>query len=141
MAGAILSGPMFEPPRTMYWECSSGKMGAHYNIYHTVEEDGLPALRCMFPDAKANAVQFVLFSTSGVHGSYSTIEEAERKLSQPTEEREGKPSVTFLIVQPRICCLRYGNVYPRNADDIELLKSLRESSWQAISGIGKDENR
>lgn len=39
------------------------------------------ALRGMFPDAKADDMNFVLFSTSGVHGTYNTIEEAEKHLA------------------------------------------------------------
>lgn len=61
--------------------------------------DAMAALREMFPEGKADDLNFVLFSTSGVHGSYCSIEAAEA---------EPDLGVTFLIVQPRIVGLRYG---------------------------------
>ena len=45
--------------------------------------------------------------------------------------------VTFVIVQPRIVTLRYGNCEPITPDDFAFLKKLRESSWAAVREIGK----
>ncbi len=52
----------------------------HYSIQGDLT---LADLKGMFPDAKANEMNFVLFSTSGVHGSYATIEQVE--MIQTTE--------------------------------------------------------
>lgn len=89
--------------------------------------DAMAALRQMFPEGKADDLNFVLFSTSGVHGSYCTIEDAEA---------EPDLGVTFLIVQPRIVGLRYGNCEPRTPEDFAFLKALRASSREAIATIG-----
>lgn len=86
----------------------------------------MDAIKAMFPDAKADELNFVLFSTSGIHGLYATIEECQA---------EGY-SVTFLIVHPRLVCLRYGNVLPRNDEEWEFLKALRKSSHEVMSKIG-----
>ena len=51
-------------------------------------------------------------------------------------EREGPRDVTFLVIQPRIVCMRYGCAEPRTADDIAFLKKLRASSLQALATIG-----
>lgn len=78
---------------------------------------------------------------------YTTIEEVESDLDKPyppdddfdhSDEPEFKHSdqVTFLIVQPRIVCLRYGNVLPKTKDDIDFLKKLRASSHEAVAKIG-----
>lgn len=140
-----VGGPMFEPSKTKFWEasqcfrCRNRKDGAHYNIFSSSEADALDALRVMFPDGEANEMNFVLFSTSGVHGTYSTIEDAERAIAgEPDEDGEidSAPSVTFLIVHPRIVCLRYGNCAPRTAEDIAFLKQLRASSIRAVAEIG-----
>jgi len=88
--------------------------------------DGMAALRELFPDGKANDLNFCLFSTSGVHGSYCLIEAAEA---------EGC-DVTFLVVQPRIVGMRYGICRPSTPDDFAFLKALRESSHKAVCSIG-----
>jgi hypothetical protein len=96
--------------------------------------DGMQALRQLFPEGEANDLNFALFSTSGIHGTYCLIEAVEQDMQR--EVREGPRDVTFVVVQPRIVCLRYGNVEPQTADDIEFLKRLRASSLKAVSGIG-----
>jgi hypothetical protein len=106
---------------------------AYYSVLQLVG-DGMAALRELFPDGEANDLNAVLFSTSGVHGTYCTIEEVEEDM--PRVEREGPRDVTFIVVQPRIVCLRYGNVEPHTADDIAWLKKLRDSSARALSEIG-----
>ena len=133
-----LSGPMFEPADSGPWRSVFKKSGAHYNIYSCEKRlDGMDALREMFPRG-ANKLNVVLFSTSGVHGTYCTIEKAEQEwLSGVTEDGYiALPTVTFLIVHPRICCLRYGNCCPNSADDFAFLKRLRAESWAALAKIG-----
>ena len=125
-----LSGPMFEPAIQDVWKSAFNKEGAHYNIFGCNDYMGMEGLRLMFPEGEANALNFVLFSTSGIHGTYVTIEDAE-------EMEEG--SVTFLIIQPRICCLRYGNCEPETKEDFEFLRSLRASSWRVVQEIGREE--
>lgn len=108
---------------------------AHYSVMRQSSGvDGMGALREMFPDAKADELNFALFSTSGVHGTYNTIEAAERHLK--SEDSEGFAEVTFVIVHPRIVAMRYGTCDPKNQDDIDYLKRLRESSHKAAAGIG-----
>jgi hypothetical protein len=104
---------------------------AHYSIMRLDgTETGMNALRGMFPNAKANELNFVLFSTSGVHGTYQTIEESEAFLNG--EDPDGFAEITFLIVHPRLVALRFGTCTPINQADIDFLKRLRESSRGAI---------
>jgi hypothetical protein len=118
------------------WENNDGKDGAHYSIIRAKNGcSTMKALREIFPDAKADEMNFVLFSTSGVHGTYQTIEE-EQEAS--TEERCG---VTFLIVHPRLVALRYGNCYPKTENDFKFLKALRQSSWEVMQNIGKSADK
>lgn len=108
---------------------------AHYSVMRKQPGvDGMDALRGMFPDAKANELNFVLFSTSGVHGTYNTIEEAEQFLKG--DDAEGYSEVTFVIVHPRLVAMRYGVCNPQNQDDIDYLKLLRASSQETVAGIG-----
>ena len=150
----MFSGPMFEPADTEYWsaqrcmECRHKKTGAHYNQFSLKgAELGIAALREMFPNGEANELNFALFSTSGVHGTYTTIEAIEESLREypdglsneddewPENYCGRNPEVTFVIVHPRICCLRYGNAAVTLAD-IPFLKRLRETSALAVAKIG-----
>lgn len=101
--------------------------GSPYYCVMRLTGDGMEALRTMFPDGEANDLNFVLFSTSGVHGSYATLEEVEE---------EPDLGLTFLIVQPRIVGVRYGNCEPKTPEDFAFLRKLRASSWRAVATIG-----
>lgn len=141
MSTMTLSGPMFEPSEHGHWWSIHKKNGAHYNTYTCRDDSGMAALREFFPNGTADAMNFVLFSTSGVHGTYTTIEDAEAAVGRGNKDEDGEewtPSLTFLVVQPRIVCLRYGNCCPQSAEDFEFLKALRASSWQAALLIGSD---
>lgn len=144
---AYLGGPMFEQTEAKLFKasechaCRQRKTGAHYNQYHIT--GGMESLKCIFPDGEADEMNFVLFSTSGVHGTYVTIEAIELSLQKYPDGIEGDDypddyvgsDLTVLIVQPRICCLRYGNVEV-TLDDISYLKKLRQSSYDAVCAIG-----
>ena len=80
----------------------------------------MSTLREIFPEGEADENNFVIFSTSGVHGSYCTIEDCET--------REDVDTVTFLIIKPRIVQTNYGNCRPETPEDFEFLKKLRETS-------------
>ncbi len=154
-----LGGPMFERAQQGVWKSAHQKSGGHYNVFGcTKTEDGMTGLRDMFPAGVANDLNFVLFSTSGVHGMYTTIEEVEAMLdgSWPTKypdeykdyndnREEGEPlyvgpdDVTFLIVHPRLCTVRYGNCRPTDVEDIAYLKRLRQTSWDVMQKIGRPE--
>jgi len=134
--GRGFSGPMFEGAVSGPWTSVHRKDGGHYNTFACLSQDGMAALRDFFPDAKANAMNFVLFSTSGVHGSYCTIEEVEESRADGVAEDDRIEEVTFQIVQPRLCTIRYGNCIPQTPDDFAFLKTLRDSSWTAVAKIG-----
>lgn len=80
---------------------------AHYSIFSLLKGvEGMDAIRKFFPHGVADEMNLILFSTSGVHGSYTTIEDIEEILNGTSEETDTE--LTFLIVQPRIVALRYG---------------------------------
>ena len=106
----------------------------YYSVMKLVgEDDGMSALREAFPKGSANELNVVLFSTSGVHGTYTTIEQAEVCLREGGEDRE---SITFLILHPRRVTVLYGNCTPDSQEDIEFLKGLRASSAKVLAEIG-----
>lgn len=141
----IISGPMAERKETAYYKSASGKDGAHYNIFHMNPETSMDALRETFPDGECDEMNLVLFSTSGVHGTYTTIEEVETSLKKYGEDAEFEdespedyysPNITILIIHPRIVCMRYGNLNGVKLSDIQYLKKLRASSRIAMAKIG-----
>jgi hypothetical protein len=103
----------------------------HYSIDTTMRT--VDDLRAIFPEPVADEMNFVLFSTSGVHGSYCTIEDAE------AEAVPGDRTVTVLVVHPRTVTLRCGNVTMFTVEDAAYLKALRASSWAVVQRIGAPE--
>jgi hypothetical protein len=110
---------------------------AHYSVMRKQRGvGGMTALRGMFPNAEADNMNLVLFSTSGVHGTYNTIEEAEATINGIPHEGGQFAEVTFLIVHPRLVALRYGVCNPKNQKDIDYLKKLRASSHAVLAKVG-----
>jgi len=93
---------------------------------------GMAVLQSIFPDGQANALNMVLFSTSGTHGSYATIEDVEADRANDVNDSQ----VTFLVLCPRVVSLRCGNCIPQTPDDFAFLKSLRTTSQKAFQSIG-----
>jgi len=109
----------------------------HYSIMAAMDGvDDLDALKAMFPDGKANDLNFVLFSTSGVHGTYTTIEEIEADSKKPDDDEDKSTMLTYVIVHPRLVALRYGNCTPTTPEDFAFLKKLRQSSYEVMVTIG-----
>jgi len=121
-------------PRNFWRNTRPGRDDNPYYSVLALDGDGMEALRQLFPDGEANEMNAVLFSTSGVHGTYCLIEAVEEDMQRA--EREGPRDVTFCVIQPRIVCMRYGCAEPRTAHDIAFLKKLRASSARALAGIG-----
>lgn len=141
MAKVGLGGPMLESSQSESWQSIHKKHGAHYNVYGAVDEQNMAmkSLRKMFPHGEANELNLCLFSASGVHGTYTTIEEVEASVLNGNVDEDGYAPqyITFLIVQPRIVCLRYGNCYPKTQEDFAFLYKLRATSWAAFRKIGR----
>lgn len=97
-----------------------------YDVDKLDKETGLEDLRKMFPEAKTDLLNFCMFSTSGTHGSYTTIEEIEEII-----DKDGPQTLTVLVVQPRTVRMLYGDIWVA-ADDIEFLKALRASSKASV---------
>ena len=108
------------------------RLGGHYNHLYIKTEYAMEALQKVFSHGKADEMNFVLFSTSGVHGCYTTIEKVEER---PLEYGN---TVTFVIIHPRLATIKYGNVQIESKKDIRFIKKLRKSSWKAVLTIGRN---
>jgi hypothetical protein len=138
-----------EYPAIRCQNCRFERTGVHYNIW-SISKGGVAGLRNVFPEGKANEMNFVLFSTSGVHGCYTTIEEIEESLIKygptPSFMEDGSEEeipddyvpngLTVTVYHPRIIGVGYG-VINITLEDVPYLKTLRESSWHVVSQIGR----
>lgn len=105
-------------------------MSRHYTSKQVDGDEAWEVLKRIFPEATADTLNFVLFSTSGVHGSYITIEDIE------SDEDFSESDLTYLVIHPRMVSTVYGNLPIRTPEDFEYLKNLRKSSHEAIQKIG-----
>lgn len=104
-----------------------------YSVWKVHPGEGMAVLRTMFPQGVCDEMNLVLFSTSGTHGTGITIEDAELHFAG---KHPGYPQITFLIIHPRLVCMKYGVCEPRNAEDLLFLKSLRCTGRAAMMCIG-----
>jgi hypothetical protein len=108
-----------------------------YDTHWIVAEDGMKVIRTFFPDAESVSTRnFMLFSTSGIHGSYATIEDIEKRVQ--AGDNDILCELTFIIISPRMVRMIYGTCIP-DIDDIPFLKELRQKSWDIMPSIGKGE--
>lgn len=96
----VLGGPMFVAKEDEYGRSIYKKEGLHYNIYGMNTDVAMKMLKEFFPEGKANDLNFVLFSTSGIHGSYCTIEDIEESL---IKHRDKKYFYERIIKLPNGC--------------------------------------
>jgi hypothetical protein len=110
------------------------RTSAYYSVFRQIDEEiGMATLRTLF-QGSVNELNLVLFSTSGVHGTYTTIEQAEDCIKKGGQ---GFLDITFLIIHPRLVTLKYGLCTPKNQNDIDFLKWLRQESKKALMNIGE----
>lgn len=121
--------------------------------YSLSNEQAWESIRGIFKkEEDFNRMNFVMFSTSGVHGTYGTLEDAQRRI-------DGKPcagcsaqsrcftnecqedrnmDITFIIMQPRLVRTLFGNLTVQTQEEVDFLKWCRENSWKAMLTIGID---
>lgn len=91
------------------------------NHYDTIQLDGIESLKEIFSEGTADERNWCFVGTSGVHG-WSTKLDAWPDTT----------TFTVLVVQPRLVVCYYGEVEIETEDELEWLRSLVESSLEAI---------
>ena len=104
-------------------------MSDYYTTNEIETADAMDTLRQWFPEGRANNLNFVIFSTSGVHGTHHTIEDSEASWYAVP--------VTFLLICPRTVKTYWGNCLPQTPDDFDFLKRLRASSREVLAGFNQ----
>ncbi|WP_132074688.1 hypothetical protein [Anaerospora hongkongensis] len=80
-------------------------------------------VKAIFPTGKANAENWLLLSTSGSNGVYTTLDDIEAGEGQ---------GITVLIIQPRLVCIYQGHIKIEK-EDITYLRKLVSSTIRAIA--------
>ena len=105
---------------------------AHYNVYSLgdTEKERWETLRKVFENGP-NEMNLLIGSTSGVHGSYVTLNKLEDPNSEYRQEMEeegytieNEEAFTVLLIQPRLCSLMYGTVGIHSPDDFKWLRTI-----------------
>ena len=103
-----------------------GKM-SHYSITK-LEEMGIKTGRHLIDWCKSKRVpddlNWVLFSTSGVHGTYTSLDDIEFDSEPPTD-------ITCLLIFPRLVRLTYG-IINLDRDDVPELREICKESLVCI---------
>jgi hypothetical protein len=98
-----------------------------YEVKETIRS--IDDLRSIFPDGKADLRNWCFFGTSGVHGSYTTIDDLDDPAEDETADR---PYLTVLVVQPRACVILCGNILA-HPEDRPWLRTLAASTLRAVA--------
>lgn len=144
-----VGGPLFGSP----WDLrlvtpSHGKpAGSHYTC-NGINGDAMDIIRLLEP----NELNWVFLSTSGVHGSYCSLDDIEFRLwdgtdaevredecavDDPEWTRDTTADITVLIVLPRIVATMFGNGVIRTREDVALLRRRVEQTFEGIANLQK----
>lgn len=113
-------------------------MSGHYGASAA---DDMGAVRRALPEGGADELNWLFVGTSGVHGTYLTLDDAEAILragEARAEEDAWPPRVTVLIVYPRRVWCRYGDVAV-TLDDVAWLREQVALTLVAVAesqGVG-----
>ncbi len=114
----------------------------HYEVFDSIKT--IEDIKIIFPKGEADDINLFIASTSGVHGTYRTLDDIQRyhtdpikyRLDEGIESEEYFPELTVLVIHPRLVCLRYGNIEV-NPDDIPYLRKLINSSIKEMADSQK----
>ena len=102
----------------------------HYKVICDIES--MENIENIFPEFKADLLNWCFFSTDGVHGCNTTLDEIEKGFADgPNEEGYQPTELTVLIVQPRLVVIHYG-VIEVSEEDIPKLRKLVNSTIKAV---------
>jgi hypothetical protein len=105
----------------------------HYEVQASIKS--IDDLKTLFPNGKANDLNWVFYSMSGVHGTYTTLDEIDAGEPDDDPEENLAPyqsELTVLVVHPRLVVLKYGNIRVHDKAEADWLRELVASSLAAV---------
>lgn len=114
----------------------------HPFTYEFIELRSMREVKTIFPTGEADERNWLFVATGGYHGTERGLNEAEKVLrgaedSYSETMENGKTFVTVLVVHPRLCVLKYGEIQV-NLEELKLLRQLVKSSLEAIQRSQED---
>jgi len=103
----------------------------HYHVFDGLET--IDDLKKIFPQGKADSLNWVFLSTSGIHGSYVSLDDLEKDPDFKEDiDEEGNANITVLVVHPRMCCIKFGQMRFNLKKDSAYLRGLVKSTVEEI---------
>ena len=110
-------------------------MATHYSVNRLegTEDKKWETLHQIFSNGPDH-LNWIIASTSGVHGTYHNLNELEMDWSFITNNpnRNFERYITILVIHPRMVAMLYGEIYIRNLND---LKWLRKQVTATLNNI------
>jgi hypothetical protein len=105
--------------------------------YDFQELRSMREVKAIFPGGSADDKNWLFVGVGGYHGTKTSLAEAEKVLRGAPDAysdvmNNGKTFVTVLVVHPRLCVLKYGEIQV-NLEEVKLLRSLVQSTVKAIT--------
>lgn len=106
-----------------------------WDSYEVQEIRSMRDVKESFPTGSADKLNWIFCSTAGRHGSYKTLDEIETIIRGKDEGtaafENGKYTVTVMIVHPRLCIVKYGEIQV-GLSDVALLRRLVASTLEEV---------
>lgn len=104
-------------------------------MYNAEEIRTIQEIKELFPNGVSDNRRWLLLSTGGLHGTATTIEDAEYILRGEDPKNQplanNRTLITVLIVEPQACNLRWGEVAV-NMEDLKFLRHLVRHSLETV---------
>ncbi len=80
-------------------------------------------------------MNWCFLSTSGVHGSYTTLDDLEfdEEYQKDCVDSEGNTTITAMVLHPRMCCILCGEMKINIHRDSEYLRKLVKSTVDEVT--------
>lgn len=98
-------------------------MAGHYSVDNLKDFSEIELIFADGPDE----MNWIFLSTSGVHGSYETLDDVEANW-----DSEGGNYITVLAIHPRMVWSRYGHIEIPKKSDIQWLRQMATESLEAV---------
>jgi hypothetical protein len=112
--------------------CGNHAATAHYHVFEGIKK--ISDLKTIFPEGKADDLNWAFLSTSGIHGSYISLDDLEKDPDcAECVDEEGNCTITVLVLHPRMCCIKFGEMKFNLKEDSAYLRGLVKSTVEEIT--------
>ena len=112
--------------------CGNRAETTHYHVFDSIKT--IEDLKTIFPDGKADDLNWVFLSTSGVHGTYTSLDDLEKDPDYAENiDDEGNTHITVLVLHPRMCCIKFGEMKFNLKADSAYLRGLVKTTVTEIT--------